>query len=272
MDKLLPWSARLLDKVEEVPGIFTLDFALPPGHQFHFHYGQFNMLFRQGVGEIPISIMDCRDGRLVHTIRAVGRVSQALIDLLPDDAIGVRGPYGRGWPLQECQGKDLLFITAGLGCAPVVALIKYAIRNQAHYRRIVIMQGVKHSADMLWQKQYRQWQQQGQCQVLLSVSEERLQRSSWTFGLVTDLLQQAEFDPANCASFICGPEAMMEAAIHKLSQQGVSEQMIFLSMERNFQCGVGHCGHCQIGPLYVCKDGPVFRYSQLKPWFAKRGL
>ncbi|WED24357.1 FAD/NAD(P)-binding protein [Vibrio sp. JC009] len=272
MNNMVPVSARVVSKTEESPDIVTLSLKLDTDRPFSFHFGQFNMLSVPGVGEVAISIMGYKEGQLLHTIRSVGRVTRVLTAMEPGQQIGVRGPFGKGWPLNEAIGKDLIFITAGLGCAPAVAAINHAIENRQNYRRIVILQGVKHHYDLLWQEQYEIWRVRHKCQVLLAASEENKDKRNWRLGVVTELINHAQFDKDSCVVMMCGPEIMMKAAIRDLAKLGVSESAYYLSLERNFQCGQGFCGHCQIGPFFVCKDGPVFHYPEIKPWFGREGF
>lgn len=175
----VPAPAKLIKIEQELEDLFTLHLELSSQQLEHiqqfsnFQFGQFNMLSVMGIGEIPISIMGWQDGLLLHTIRAVGRVSDALVALKPGAHIGLRGPFGQGWPLAQFEGKDLVFITAGLGCAPVVAAINYAVSHKQLYRRIIILQGVKHHNDLIWQNKYEEWRDKGDCQVLLAASEEK---------------------------------------------------------------------------------------------------
>lgn len=272
MSELLPIRATLVKKQQESPGIYTLHLALETEQPFNFHFGQFNMLYLFGVGEVPISIMGWQQGLLLHTIRAVGRITDPLVSLSLGEQIGLRGPFGHGWPLTQLEGRDLVFITAGLGCAPVVAAINYAVANREKYGRIVILQGVKHHNDLMWQAQYDKWRNMDHCQVLLAASEEHKRKFRWRLGMVTELLSLAEFDPGDCAVLMCGPEIMMQSALKQLATQRVGDDAVYLSLERNFQCGQGSCGHCQIGPYFVCKDGPVFHLPRIKSWLGVKGV
>jgi sulfhydrogenase subunit gamma (sulfur reductase) len=272
VNNFVPVSTKLVRKTVESPGLVTLHLKFENGTPFHFQFGQFNMLSIIGVGEIPISIMGWQDDLLLHTIRAVGRVSDAMTTLPDNSTPGLRGPFGKGWPLEEFEGRDLVFITAGLGCAPVVAAINFAVTNRKRYRRIVILQVVKHHNDLLWQPKYDAWRDMGDCQVLLAASEESKRKFHWRLGMVTELLDYADFDPQHCAVMICGPEIMMLSAMPYLQKLQVRDQDIYLSMERNFQCGQGSCGHCQLGPYFVCRDGPVFHYPDVKPWLGLKGF
>jgi sulfhydrogenase subunit gamma (sulfur reductase) len=275
-DPYLPHEAEVIERIEETPNIFTLrlKFTDPQLHErYTFQPGQFNMLYLYGVGEVPISIVsDPEDERLYdHTIRAVGRVTRALARLKPGDRIGVRGPYGRGWPLAEAQGSDIVVLTGGLGCAPVVSVINYVMRRREQFGQVVIMQGVKHSDDLIWRHQYEAWSQAPKTQVLLAASQGG-PGWPWATGHVTDLMHQAQFDVNNCRVMMCGPEGMMLAAVKGLLPMGVAESDLWLSMERNMQCAVGHCGHCQHGPRFICKDGPVFSYAEIKEFIGVRGF
>lgn len=284
MNKLqLPQAAEIVERRQETPSIFTLRLRLldeTARATYTFEPGQFNMLYLHGVGEVPISITSgpCSEDAspascnelIDHTIRAVGRVTNAMAKLAPGDQLGLRGPFGRGWPLKAAQGRDLVFITGGLGCAPVVSVIRHALHHRSSYRRIVILQGVKHHDDLIWKEQYQRWQQVPDTQVLLAASQAD-SNWPWHVGHVTSLLGEAIFNPEQCSVMMCGPELMMAAAAKQLLTRNVGEENIWLSMERNMQCALGHCGHCQFGPFFICKDGPVLSYSQLKPWLGQSG-
>lgn len=272
MNSFQPMTATIAEKTVESKGLETLHLKLDTADPFAFNFGQFNMLSLPGIGEIPISIMGWQDGLLMHTIRGVGRVSNAILSLPTGSHLGLRGPFGQGWPLSRFEGRDLVFITAGLGCAPVVAAINFAVSHRNRYRKIVILQGVKHHDDLLWQAKYDAWRDIGNCQVLLAASEEKKRKFHWRLGMVTELLNYAEFDPQHCAVMICGPEIMMLSALPYLDSNNVQDEDIYLSMERNFQCGQRSCGHCQLGPYFVCHDGPVFNYPDIKPWLGRVGV
>lgn len=271
-----PHEAEIVERIEESPSIFTwrLRFTDQAIHDaYSFMPGQFNMLYLYGVGEVPISIVsDPEDDSLYdHTIRVVGRVTKAMAALKQGDRIGVRGAYGRCWPVDEAKGRDVIIATGGLGCAPVVSVINYVLRRRQDYGRLVIMQGVRHSADLIWRERYEEWAQLPDTQVLLTAD-----RSGpgwpWRTGLITELVEEAHIVPDNSMVMMCGPEGMMRAVIGDMVARGVPEQRLWLSMERNMQCGVGHCGHCQIGGNFVCKDGPVFCYPEVKELLGIKGF
>lgn len=263
----LPMEAMVVGHDRETQDMFTLSLRLTDRVQrerYTFDPGQFNMLQLPGVGGVPISIASDPDqhGNLRHTIRSVGRVTRVLTGLTVGDRLGLRGPYGRGWPLRLAEGHDVVFVTGGLGCAPIVAAICHAVHRREHYGRLIILQGVKHAADMIWRERYDAWARVSNTQVLLAADEPD---KGWTGhkGLVTQLLDRASFDATHTVAMVCGPEPMMLGAAERLSSMGVPGERIWLSLERAFQCGVGHCGRCQLGPYFVCRDGPVFQYAQI---------
>jgi sulfhydrogenase subunit gamma (sulfur reductase) len=271
-----PLEAEVVERVQESPTIFTLRlrFTDPEQHAaYSFAPGQFNMLYLYGVGEVAISIVsDPEDVHLFgHTIRAVGRVTRGLARLEAGDRLGIRGPYGRGWPLDLAEGRDVMIVTGGLGCAPVVSVINYVMRRRDQFRRLVIMQGVKHSDDLIWRSQYTHWSGLPETQVLVA-ADEGAALWPWHVGHVTDLFDRVDLDFSTAVAMMCGPEGMMKVAVEQLNRLGMGEDNLFLSMERSMKCAMGLCGHCQHGGRFVCKDGPVFSYAQVKPLFGIRGF
>jgi sulfhydrogenase subunit gamma (sulfur reductase) len=276
MNPYLPSEAEIIERIQESPSVFTLrlrlcEQAARTGYQFA--PGQFNMLYLYGVGEVPISIVsDPQDPEhLMHTVRIVGRVTRGMAELRKNDRIGLRGPYGRGWPLQDASGHDVLILTGGLGCAPVVSVINYIIMRRPSFGNLTIIQGVKHADELLWRDRYAYWASLPQTQVLLS-ADHGGSVWPWHVGLVTEVFDDAHIVPERTLVMMCGPEGMMRASIRELTKRGVKEDKIHLSMERNMQCAVGHCGHCMFGPAFVCRQGPVFAYPQVKALFEVRGF
>ncbi len=272
----LPREAEVLERIQEARDMFTLRLRFTDPvlqARYRFEPGQFNMLYLYGVGEIPISIVsDPRDDRVMdHTIRAVGRVTRAFAALAPGRRIGVRGPFGRGWPMRQAEQRDVVIITGGLGCAPVVSVINYVLRRRERFGRLNIVQGVKHTADFIWRERYDSWRQVPNTQVLLA-ADEGAALWPWHVGRVTELFDRLRYDRQRVIVMMCGPEGMMRAGVDLLQQQGVQEHDIWISMERNMQCAVGHCGHCQFGPDFVCRDGPVFRYADIKRLLGMTGF
>ncbi|MBL7478417.1 FAD/NAD(P)-binding protein [Legionella bononiensis] len=275
-DPYLPYEVEIVDRVEESNSIFSLHLRFIDNElhqQYSFYPGQFNMLYLYGVGEVAISIVsDPKETKvLTHTIRAVGRVTRALQQLRTGDRLGIRGPYGRGWPLEQVKGKDVVVLTGGLGCAPSISIINYILARRKEYGHLSILQGVKHSDDFIFRKQYAKWQKSPHTEVHIA-ADQAGPKWPWSVGYVTDMIDKIPLNPEQTVAMMCGPEMMMHTAIRVLTGKGLSEDQIFLSMERNMECGIGQCGHCQYGGLFVCKDGPVFAYSQIKALFKEPGF
>jgi len=277
MDRLyVPHEAEILERIQESPGLFTLrlKFTDPKlQDEFEFEPGQFNMLYLYGVGEVAISIVsDPKDSHIVdHTIRIVGRVTRGIANLKAGDRIGIRGPYGRGWPMQEAERRDVVVVTGGLGCAPVVSVINYISRRRERFGHLNIVQGVKHSDDFIWRERFDQWRELPDTTVLLA-ADQGSALWPWHIGRVTDLFDNLNFDPTQVTVMMCGPEGMMRVVIKHMQEAGVEASQLWLSMERNMQCAVGHCGHCQYGSQFICKDGPVFCYEQIAELFNIKGF
>ncbi len=276
LNAYLPHAAYIRERTQDTKDIFTLylEFVDPSIQQnFQFEPGQFNMLYLLGVGEVAISIASDPQNKksYQHTIRAVGQVTQAMMNLQVGDQLGVRGPYGSGWPMQQAQGKDVMIVTGGLGCAPTVSVIHYIMQRREQFGRLIILQGVKHSDDLIFRKQYQQWERESDVEVHLA-ADAAGKNWPWHTGVITDLINQANIDPQNTICMMCGPEGMMGAAIKVLQTKQLPESAIYLSMERNMKCAIGLCGHCMYGGQFICKDGPVFCYPKIKPLFGKKGF
>jgi anaerobic sulfite reductase subunit B len=228
--------------------------------------GQFCMLYAYGVGEAPISVSGCPadDGVLRFTIREAGLVTGALCATRPGDPIGVRGPYGAGWPLDDLAVSDLLMIGGGIGIAPLRPVVRRALHDGRAPRRVAVAVGARRPEDLLFHDELVEWEQGG-AEVAVTVDAPS---SGWRgdVGVVTALLDRLLPDPAATVAMVCGPEVMMRVVAQRLLDAGLDPAAIHVSLERNMHCGIGHCGHCQIGPLFVCLDGPV------RPWTAARPL
>ncbi len=269
-------AAEVVEKRREAPQIWTLRLRLQDQalrRRFQFRPGQFNMVYDFGVGEVPISIVsDPVDPDLLdHTIRAVGAVSHRLCELDRGDVVGVRGPYGSWWPLDEARGRDVVIVTGGLGCAPVVAAINYIMMRREAYGELNIFHGIKTPRDLLYRERFRAWQAAPNTNVYLSADRPD-RRWKHAVGVVTSLFREVRLDPARSIVMMCGPEVMMRSAVRELLDKGVAADRIYLSLERNMKCAVGFCGHCQYGPMFICKDGPVLRYDRISRWFDIREL
>jgi len=272
----LPRPAVVRERVQESPSIVTLRCELEDADAdapFVFQPGQFNMVYLYGAGEVPLSIVsDPLDTHFFdHTVRALGRTTDGLSRLGPGDRIGIRGPFGRGWPVAGAQGRDVLVVSGGLGCAPVSSVIRYVLRRRERYGRLFILQGVRHVEDLIWRAQYEDWAVEPDTTVLLAAD---VPTTGWAGaqGPVVDLLSRLDFDPRRTVAMLCGPELMVVAAIADLRGRDVHDRAIWLSLERNMHCGVGLCGHCQIGPKFVCTDGPVFSYAEIADQLGLRGF
>lgn len=272
----LPHEAVIVERADESATVFTLKLRFTDAAQqrsYRYAPGQFNMLYLYGVGEVAISIVSDpeHDELLDHTIRRVGRVTMGIAALRPGDRIGVRGPYGSGWPLHALEGKDVLIVTGGLGCAPSVSVIQYLMRRRERFGAITILQGVKHYNDLLWRQRYEEWARPPDTRVLLS-ADVGGPIWPWHVGPVTGLFERIELAPERTLALLCGPEGMMTATIKALSERGLGPSAIWLSMERSMHCAVGQCGHCQLGGRFVCKDGPVFCYADVAPLLSVNGI
>lgn len=252
----------------------TFDLVLEPadgGPPLGFAPGQFNMLYAFGAGEVPISISGdpARPEQLVHTIRAVGAVTRLLQKLKRGDVVGVRGPYGTSWPVDEAQGHDLVVVAGGIGLAPLRPAIYHMLLHRGLYGRVALLYGARTPHDLLYTRELREWR--GRFDVEVEVSVDRA-TPEWqgSVGVVTRLVDRAPFEAASAMAFVCGPEVMIRYTVMALEKRGVPRSGVSISMERNMKCGIGLCGHCQFGPWFVCRDGPVFRYDLTLPFFGMR--
>jgi NAD(P)H-flavin reductase len=230
-----------------------------------FAAGQFNMIYVFGVGEIPISISSDPSAvrqPIIHTTRAAGAVSRAVCRLQKGDVVGVRGPFGSAWPLEQAEGRDVALVAGGIGLAPLRPAIYRLIKNRRRYGRIELLYGTRTPEILLYQSEIATWQSAG-IDVAITVDQAT---PSWKgrVGVVTRLLPQTRYDPDTVIAMVCGPEVMMRFAALGLEQQGIAADRIYVSLERNMQCAVGFCGHCQYSSYFVCKDGPVFPYPQVQ--------
>jgi NAD(P)H-flavin reductase len=258
----------------ETPDTFTLTMTPASGiGGFPFLPGQFNMLYAGGVGEVPISISGdpARPDTLVHTVRVVGNVSRAICAQRKGDYIGVRGPYGTPWPVEEAKGKDVLIVVGGVGLAPLRPAIYYFLNHRGAFGNFELVYGARTLQDLLFRSELERWRGRFDIRVHVTVDTAP---ADWrgSVGVVTTVIPRARFDPSHTLALVCGPEIMMHFTLLELQDRGLKPEQIYISMERNMKCGIGLCGHCQWGPLFICKDGPVFRYDKIKQWFEKREI
>ena len=271
MNPYLPREAEIIKRSEESPNTVSLFLRLTDGQPYDFAPGQFNMLYLYGCGEVAISVVSDAEGSglLMHTIRALGRITRGLTALKPGSRIGLRGPFGRGWPMTEAEGQDVVIVTGGLGCAPSVSVIHHILGQRERYGRLSILQGVKHVDDLIWRAQYDAWSALPDVDVMLAAD---IAEPGWRghVGLVTTLFDRLQLAPADrTVAMMCGPEVMMRVGADGLQALGLAADNIYLSMERNMQCAVGHC---QMGAHFVCRNGPVFRWSEVHSLLGTRGF
>ena len=274
-----PWLSEAVvirELTTELEDVVTYHLAFANearGATYRFRPGQFNMLYLPGVGEIPISLSADPEsaGTWAHTVRAVGNVTKTLSRLNSGDTLGLRGPYGSGWPLADCVGRDVIIIAGGLGLAPLRPAIYHLLRHRDQFGRVCLLYGSRSPELLLYEREYSHWIQGG---ISVDVTVDRA-APGWqgNVGVVTLLVEQLSgFDPANCAVLCCGPEVMMRFAAQAALRRGVPAARIWVSLERNMQCAVGFCGHCQLGPEFICKDGPVIPYDRVASWLKVEGL
>ena len=275
LDPMLP-QPWVIERVrQETHDTFTLE--LVPGPSVSaaaaggFLPGQFNMLYVFGVGEVPISISGDpgQPDRLVHTTRAVGAVTRAMRQLKRGGQIGVRGPYGTGWPVEAAQGDDLVLVAGGIGLAPLRSVVYRVLAEREKYGRVVILFGARSAADLLFRRELEKWRSRFDLEVLVTVDRAS---ADWrgSVGVVTKLIGRAPFDPHNTTALLCGPEIMMRYTVDELLRRGMPAGRVYLSMERNMKCAIGLCGHCQFGAAFVCQEGPVFSYPAVQRLFSVR--
>ncbi len=268
--------AMILDKHRETDGIDTYRLQLVD-HElrrtYRFSPGQFNMVYLFGVGEVAISIVsDPNEPEyLDHTIRRAGRVTKAIARLGVGDSLGIRGPFGRGWPLVDIHGKDIVVVTGGLGCAPVVGAIEYIFRRRSNFGAIKILHGIKTPHDLFYKERFEAWRRYPETEIYLT-SDQADKNWQYHVGVVTELFHQVRIDPARTVVLMCGPEIMMRLGAPILIERGVPPPMIYVSLERHMECGIGLCGHCQMGPYFLCKDGPVMSYDRVAHLLGRTGV
>ena len=262
----VPCFYRVASRREDTGDTVTVELTEPDGPVPAFTPGQFAMLTAFGVGEVPISVSGLGDSgggrarRLEHTLRAVGAVTRALCAVRPGGLIGVRGPFGTGWDVASAAGRDIVIVAGGIGLAPLRPVVLTALADRSRYGRIVLLAGTRTPGDLLYGGELDRWRRDG-VEVAVTVDQAD---SGWSgeVGLVTALIKPARLAPGNSVAFICGPDIMMRVTADALAALGIPAGRIRVSLERNMRCGAAWCGHCQLGPLLVCRDGPVVSYDR----------
>jgi NAD(P)H-flavin reductase len=250
---------------------YTISFKDPERQQnYSFQPGQFNMLSLWGIGEAPISISSSpgQTGTFDHTIRSVGDVTNSLLKMEPGQLIGIRGPYGTGWPVEKAKHHNVMIVAGGIGLAPIRPFIMHIFENRKQFGSLEILYGVKTPSDLLFSDELEQWASQPDTHIHLS-ADKVPEGTSWAHqnGVVTTLFNQIQTPPQDAVMVICGPEIMMKFTAFSALGIGVKAENITVSLERRMKCGVGMCGHCQIGSHFVCQCGPVFPYQNVKHVF-----
>lgn len=235
------------------------------GSKFQFKPGQFNMVSLPGYGEAPISISSAPyvKDTFDHTIRFVGSLTNILAKMKEGEPLGIRGPFGSSWPIEEAEGKNVILVAGGIGLAPLRPMIMEMFHRRSSFGKIQILYGARNPQEMLFTDEFEEWKKQPDTELHLTVDNvPEGQKWEHSVGVVTRLYDVAVLNPINTLVVTCGPEIMMRFACKTLLKMGFFAPQIYLSMERRMKCGVGKCGHCQLGPTFVCKHGPVFTYDK----------
>lgn len=260
------YKPRLAEILEVKPltakeKLFTLRFE--DGQPLNHQPGQFVEVSVFGVGECPISVCSSptRDHHFQLCVRAVGNVTNALHRLKPGDKVGIRGPYGKGFPIEVMKGQDVLIAAGGLGMAPLRSLAQYIFDHREEFGNVKVLYGAKEPGELLFKDELDQIQRVAECLITVDRADE-----TWKghVGVITTLCPQVQIDPARTIAVTVGPPIMYRFIIKEFLNMGIPEDRIYLSLERHMKCGVGKCGHCQINGIYVCQEGPVFNYKDIK--------
>ncbi len=265
-EELIPIKGVVKDVINEAPSIKTFLIEVEGSYRKPAP-GQFNEVYVPGVGEVPISVSDYLDDDLVaHTVRAVGSVTNVLIDISVGETVGIRGPYGKGWPLSKFEGKDILIVAGGLGLAPLRPVIREVERNRPKFGKLTILYGARTPQLLLYKYEFNRYKSIPNSEFVVTVDKPD---PTWDgcVGVVTTLFSKVKIHTDRSVALICGPEIMMKYAVKGLIELGFGGNQIYLSLERRMKCGIGLCGHCQLGPFFVCKEGPVFPYWVIKKYF-----
>lgn len=273
-DAMLPRPFTVAARRDETADTYSFDLvpqdrgALPA-----FQPGQFNMVYLFGRGEVALSLSGdpAETGGIMHTVRNVGSVTRGFADLDVGQTVGVRGPFGTGWPMETLRGRDILFLAGGLGLAPLRPAILHLLGHRGDYGAATILYGTRSPQTLLFRNDLDHWRASPQIGFEVTVDNAE---ADWHghVGVITELIARAGFDPDKAAALICGPEIMMHYAAEALLKRGMQGADIHVSLERNMKCALGHCGHCQLGPAFVCRDGPVFRHDRVAPLRRVAGL
>jgi NAD(P)H-flavin reductase len=271
---MVPQPFRITARRPETPDTWTLE--LEPASAdgpMAFGPGQFNMVYAFGVGEVPISISGdpSGEGPLVHTVRDVGAVSAAICAAEPGQELGIRGPYGSSWPIAEAEGAQLVIVAGGVGLAPLRSTVLTAIAARERFERVLLFYGSREPKQLLYRTELQEWTADPAIELHVTVDTAT---AAWAgeVGVVTKPIGRADFDPDRAVAMLCGPEVMMRFAARALRDRGVPVERIHVSLERNMKCAVTHCGRCQFGPTFICREGAVMRFGEIEEIFEVREL
>ena len=268
---LVPSPFRVCDRRQDTADTWTLTLE-PLGDGFAVVPGQFVMVYMFGVGEVPISVSGPPESRgepVVLTVRAVGAVTTAICNSEPGAVLGLRGPFGNSWPVETASGGDVLVVAGGIGLAPLRPVVLHALAHRSEYGAASVLYGARTPQDLLYTDELRRWRDELAVEVTVDAAD-----TTWLgrVGVVPKLVAQADFRPDSVRAFVCGPEVMIHFTVDALRERGVPDERIFLSLERDMRCGVGLCGHCQLGPTLICRDGPVYTQAQVAQLMEVREL
>ncbi|MCF6808010.1 FAD/NAD(P)-binding protein [Thiotrichales bacterium 19S9-12] len=278
-DVYLPFEAEVVEFIQDADDIFTLRLELTDPQQrenYSFKPGQYNMIYLYGIGEVAISIVNDREfniERFEHTIQVAGRVTRGMVKLKEGDRVGIRGPFGTSWPIEKAYGKDVVVMTGGLGNAPLVALTESLLQERERFGKIYVVQGLRHSDGLIYQDKYTRWNEIPNTEVIITRTEgDTFGPWRWYQGFVTEAIDDLDIDIANTIVMSVGPEIMMINVAKAFVKKGMPSENVYVSLERSMKCAVGHCGHCQMGKEFVCKDGAVYAYSQVEKLLEIKGV
>lgn len=265
----VPCKIINVEKLTALEKVFTIQ--LPDGMLLGHRPGQFVEVSVFGAGEAPISISSSpsrsitadNKGIFELCVRRVGDVTNAIHRMNVGETLGIRGPFGRGFPIEKFRGKDILFAPGGLGLAPLRSLINQVLDERAMFGRVIILYGARNPAELLFKDELKQWQNRDDVELHVTVDRGD---ATWTgnTGVITTLFKNISINPRNIVGITCGPPVMYRFVLMEFFGKGISEGNIYLSLERRMKCGIGKCGHCQINNVYACQSGPVFSYSEIK--------
>jgi NAD(P)H-flavin reductase len=267
---MVPLSFRVDSLEQDTADTSTLTLSPVGDRTPPIRPGQFMMVYVFGIGEVPISVSGTSHGGVVElTVRDVGAVSRAICASGPGTILGLRGPFGTSWPIEAAEGSDVIVVAGGIGLAPLRMLIRHVIGTREEFAAFSVLYGARTPADLLYLDELEAWRERADVAVTVDAAD-----ATWVghVGVVPKLIGPARFDPRTAHAFLCGPEVMMDFTILQLLGHGIASERIHLSMERHMDCGVGLCGHCQLGPTLICRDGPVYTHSEIAPWLEVREL